>query len=419
VIEDAEGDAGPDTDPDAGGERLARWRADTPGCSDVVHLNHAGSSLPPTVVTDTVVDHLRLEARIGGYEAADRAADRIAAGYRSVARLIGARDDEIALVENATRGWDLAFYSLPLRPGDRVLTGVAEYASNYLAFLHARATRGIEIVVVPDDESGAIDVEALDRLVDERTRLIAITHVPTNGGLVNPAERVGAVARRHGVPYLLDACQSVGQLDVDVDRIGCDFLSATGRKFLRGPRGTGLLYARRETTAEVHPALIDLHAAEWISRDGYRLRADARRFESWESSVACRLGLGAAADYALGVGLPVIERRVTALAAGLRRRLAALPGVTVRDKGLRLAGIVTFEVDGLPAVTVRDLLRAAGINTSVTTAGSTRLDFEQRGLPDLVRASVHYLTDEPELDRLVDTLRSMHSNRTLRQRLQS
>jgi selenocysteine lyase/cysteine desulfurase len=384
---------------------LARWRADTPGCAHVVHLNHAGASLPPAVVTDTVIEHLRLEARIGGYEAQATQADRLEAVYDSLARLIGARDDEIALIENATRAWDMAFYSIPFRPGDRIVTGVAEYASNYLAFLQARDRHEVEIVVAPDDATGAIDVEALDRLVDGRTRLIAITHVPTDGGLVNPAEAVGEVARRHGVLYLLDACQSVGQLAVDVDRIGCDFLSATGRKFLRGPRGTGFLYARRDTTAGLAPPMIDLQAATWEATDRYTVRPDARRFENWERPVAGQLGLGAAVDYALDVGLELIEHRVTRLATGLRDRLAGLPGVTVRDKGSRRGGIVSFQVHGVDAAAVRDGLHRESINTSVTSAGSTRLDFELRRLPDLVRASVHYLTTDDELDRLTAALR--------------
>jgi cysteine desulfurase / selenocysteine lyase len=388
-----------------------RWRADTPGCATVVHFNHAGSSLPPAPVTAAVIDHLRLEERIGGYEAADAVVDRLDAVYRSVARLIGADTSEIALVENATRAWDMAFYAVPFRPGDRIITGVAEYASNYLAFLHLRATRGVEIVLAPDDATGATDVEALEALIDERTRLIAITHVPTNGGLVNPAERIGEVANRHGVLYLLDACQSAGQLDVDVRRIGCDFLSVTGRKFLRGPRGTGFLYARASTTADLHPPFVDLHAATWTGVDSYELRQDARRFENWESYVAGRLGLAAAVDYALEIGLARIETLVDRAAAGLRERLAGLPVVTLQDKGFRRSGIVTFQSAEVTAPTLRNHLHANGINVSVTTATSTRLDFEQRGLPDLVRASVHYLTTDDELDRLVDAVRSLHQAR--------
>ena len=384
-----------------------RWRADTPGCATVVHLNHAGSSLPPAPVTSAVVDHLRLEERIGGYEAADAARDRLEAVYTSVARLVGATATEIALVENATRAWDMAFYSVPFEPGDRIITGVAEYASNYLAFLHLKATRGVEIAVAPDDSRGATDAEALEALIDDRTRLIAVTHVPTNGGLVNPAELIGEVARRHGVLYLLDACQSVGQLDVDVRRIGCDFLSATGRKFLRGPRGTGLLYARASTTTELHPPFVDLHAATWTGTDTYELRRDARRFENWESYVAGRLGLGAAVDYALDIGPARIESLVGLAAAGLRERLAGLPTVTMEDKGSHRSGIVTFQHARLDATAIRNRLHAGGINVSITTATSTRLDFEQRGLPDLVRASVHYFTTDDELDRLVDAVRGL------------
>jgi selenocysteine lyase/cysteine desulfurase len=373
----------------------------------VLHLNHAGSSLPPRIVTSTVIDHLRLEERIGGYEAEDAARDRTGAVYASVAQLLGADPTEIALVENATRAWDMAFYAVALRPGDRIITGVAEYASNYLAFLHLKATRGVEIVVAPDGADGALDVEALEALIDDRTRLIAVTHVPTNGGLVNPAERIGEVARRHGVLFLLDACQSVGQLEVDVRRIGCDFLSATGRKFLRGPRGTGFLYARAATTAETHPPFVDLHAATWTGADTYELRPDARRFENWESFVAGRLGLGAAVDYALAIGTDRIQAMVQRVGEELRARLTELPALTVYDKGSRRCGIVSFRHARIDATTIRDGLRAKGINVSVTTETSTRLDFEQRRMPDLVRASGHYLTTDGELDRFVDALREL------------
>lgn len=379
---------------------LERVRADTPGAARVIHFNNAGSALPPAPVLDAVVDHLRLEAEIGGYEAADRAQPRVERTYAAIARLLNAAPDEIALIENATRAWDMAFYGLGLRPGDRVLTGANEYASNVLAFLQV----GADVVVVPDDESGAIDVTALERLIDERVKLIALTHVPTNGGLVNPAEAVGRIARAAGVPFLLDACQSAGQIPLDVERLQCDMLSATGRKYLRGPRGTGFLYVRRHMLERLRPPMIDLHAATWVATREYDLRPDARRFENWESYVAGRVGLGVAAEYALSLGIEAIEARVTGLADTLRAHLAAIPGVTVRDLGTRRCRIVSFTVAGKDAAGLKDALRSRSVNVSVSSLASTRFDMERRRLESLLRASVHYYNSEDEIDRFCTIL---------------
>ena len=384
---------------------VARARRDTPGSMRVAHLNNAGAALPPSPVTDAVIAHLRLEAEIGGYEAAGVAAERIQATYRGIARLIGCEVDEVAILENATRAWDMAFYAMQFQPGDRILTAHAEYASNVIAFLQVARRTGAVIEIVDDDEHGQLCIADLRRRLNSRSvKLVAITHVPTQGGLVNPAEEVGTVAREAAVPFLLDACQSVGQLPVDVSRIGCDLLSATGRKFLRGPRGTGFLYVRRSFLDHLEPPFLDLHAATWTAPQRYEIRPDARRFESWETNYAAKIGLGVAADYALSWGLDAIESRITLLAEGLRDRLRAVDGVRVHDQGRRRCGIVTFTVDGVAADQVRRRLAELGVNTSVSYAGSARFDLPRRGLAELVRASVHYYNTEEELDRLVDAL---------------
>jgi selenocysteine lyase/cysteine desulfurase len=386
---------------------VERARRDTPGASNVAHLNNAGAALPPVQVTDAVIAHLRREAELGGYEAAEAAADQVERTYAAIAQLVGCQVDEVAVIENATRAWDMAFYGLSLEPGDRILTARAEYASNVIAFLHVARRTGAVVEVVENDESGQLSVADLrHRLRDGKgpVKLVAITHVPTQGGLVNPAEEVGAAAREAGVPYLLDACQSIGQLPVDVDRIGCDVLSATGRKFLRGPRGTGFLYVRRAFLEQIEPPFLDLHAATWTAPDEYVVRDDARRFENWETNYAAKIGLGVAVDYALGWGMESIEARVTALADTLRAALTAVPGVAVHDQGRRRCGIVTFTIDGVPAQQVQQRLAEHGVNVSVSLVDYARLDLTARGLPDLVRASVHYYNTDDELDRLIRAL---------------
>jgi selenocysteine lyase/cysteine desulfurase len=384
-----------------------RIRADTPATSRLTYLHNAGAALMPTPVAATMKQHIDLESEIGGYAAADRESDRLEAVYGSVARLLNAGPDEIALVENATVAWQMAFYSLPFRRGDRILTAEAEYAANYVAFLQVAKRTGATIDIVPSDASGELDVDALDRMVDERVKLIAITWVPTNGGLVNPAAAIGRIARARGIPYLLDACQAVGQMIVDVEAVGCDMLSATGRKFLRGPRGTGFLYVRRAMLQRLEPPMIDHFAAPWVSRNEYQLRDDARRFETWENNYAARLGLGVAVDYALDIGIGPIEQRCRLLADRLRSGLASIGGVTIRDLGRRPGAIVSFTMEGHDAESIVSSAGAARITIGASDPPSTRIDAEIRSLPMLVRASPHYYNTEAEIDRLIDHIATL------------
>lgn len=378
---------------------LARARRDTPGCENVLHFNNAGAALMPEPVLDAVINHLRLEAAIGGYEAKDRELEAVDHVYGAAAQLIGCERDEIAIIENATRAWDMAFYAIPFKPGDRILTARAEYVSNYIAFLQVAQRTGARIEVIPNDEYGQISVEALRDMIDERVRLISITHVPTNGGLVNPAAEVGRVAREAGVLYLLDACQSVGQMPIDVSRIGCDILSTTGRKYLRGPRGTGFLYVQRSLIEQLEPPFLDLHAARWVAKDRFEIRPDARRFENWETYYAGKIGLGIAIDYALEWGIESIWARVVKLANLLRTRLTDLGFVTVHDLGAERCGIVTFTVQGVDSFEVQRKLAENRINVTVSEAESTRLDMDERNLEVIVRASVHYYNSEEEIER--------------------
>lgn len=387
---------------------LERARRETPGASRVLHLNNAGAALMPQPVLDAVKDHLDLEANFGGYEAARMRSAQHSAVYASLARLIGAAPAEIAVVENATRAWDMAFYSIPFAPGEVILTSQVEYASNHIAYLQVARRTGAVVQVVPGDESGQIDLEALERMLHGRVKLVSLTHIPTNGGLVNPAAEVGRLTRKYGVLYLLDACQSAGQMPLDVAQIGCDLLSATSRKYLRGPRGVGFLYARQVVLETLEPPFLDLHAATWEAPERYAIEPSARRFENWECSVANKLGLGAAVDYALAWGLEQTWPRVQALAQQLRLSLSEMPGCTLLDLGRERCGIVSFNLRGISADQVRQAMLAQGINVNVSRAPSTLLDMGGRGIQDLVRASVHYYNSEAELERFLQALEQLN-----------
>ncbi len=381
---------------------IDKARADTPTCRNLVHFNNAGSSLMPTPVFDSVIRHLQLEQEIGGYEAHAQVMEDIVAFYTEFGSLLNASADEIAFIENATRAWDMAFYSLPLQPGDRILTHESEYVSNYLALLQQVERRKLHIDLVPSDEHGQIDLVELQNRITDRTRVIALTHIPTQGGLVNPVEAVGEIAKREGLIYLLDACQSAGQIQLDVKKIQCDLLSGTGRKFLRGPRGTGFLYVRKQFLEQLDPPFVDLHSATWTRDDGFEFQPNATRFENWESFYAGRIGLMQAVRYANQLGLASIEKRVCALGSQLRSTLDSINGVSTLDQGERRCGIVTFNKAGVSAADMKEKLSQHNMNVSVSSFNSARLDFARRNLTDITRASVHYFNTLDEINRFAE-----------------
>ncbi len=383
---------------------IARARADTRHCENIVHFNNAGAALMPRPVADALHAYLYKEERVGGYETADEERESLDRFYHATAKLLNCAADEIAFVENATRAWDMAFYSFRFSAGDRILTTLAEYGSNVIAYNHQARRCGVEIVFVPNDEFGQIDTRRLENLIDERVKLISISHIPTGGGLVNPAAAVGKIAKAANVPFLLDACQAVGQLPLDVEAIGCDILCGTGRKYLRGPRGTGFLYVCKGLADRLDPPFLDLHAATLVSPTAYRVRPDAGRFENWEQYFAGKGALGVAVDYALSYGMNAIQSRIYHLAGKLREKLAKIEGVEITDEGRERCGIVTFTAGSLSPPEIQRRLKPYRINVSTAGGSGNLVSFRQRGLEEVVRASVHYYNTEAEIDYFMETL---------------
>lgn len=386
---------------------LDRIRRDTPAAESAVFLDSAGSSLPPTPVVETAIAHLRREAEVGGYRAANERMADLAAVKTSIGTLIGAQASDIALSDSATRAWSDFFYSVPLKKGDRILLCEVEYASNAIAALQRAAAVGAVVEFVPSDPTGQVDLQALETMLDENVRIVSLVHAPTNGGLINPAREVAELAHRYGALVLLDACQSIGQIRVDVSELGVDALSATGRKWLRGPRGTGFLYLRPELATSLEPPALDLHSAQWVDQSTFQLAADVTRFEFWECDVAARLALGTAVDYLLDIGIDNVADAISERAEYLRSSLRTIDGVTVHDLGDRKSGIVSFTVDGQAPTEVRDCLAAKGVTVTVSHRRSTLVDMTQRGLDAVIRASPHYFVTIAQLDEMIEALRGM------------
>lgn len=384
-----------------------RWRADTAAATaGRIHLNNAGAALMPKPVADAMFAHLQRELQYGGYEAADAADAAIAEAYGDVARLIGTQSRNVAFVENATVAFDLALGAYELGSGDVILTTRNDYISNQLAYLALASRRGVAVVRAEDLPEGGVDPDSVRELIARhRPKVMALSWIPTNSGLVQDAAAVGRVCAELEVPYVVDACQAVGQLHIDVDALHCDFLAATARKFLRGPRGIGFLYVSDRALAQGRqPMFPDMRGAHWQDADTFTLADDAKRFENWEFSYALVLGMGEAARYALRVGVQEGGAYAASLAAYARDSLARLPDAQVLDRGRELCAIVTVHFPGHDARTLVQRLRDEAINTSATLREYAVLDMDEKRVPDAVRLSPHYYNTRAEVDAAVAAL---------------
>jgi selenocysteine lyase/cysteine desulfurase len=381
-------------------------RVETPGCSEIIHLNNAGAALPPGPVLSATIDYLEAESRLGGYQVALSRAEDLNRVYDAGAVLLGCQPDELAFTNSGTHAWTTALRAIALEPGDRVLASTAEYQANVYSLIQLRK-RGIEVELIPDEPSGQVSLDALERMLARSAKpvkLVCATHIPTGGGIVNPVGEIGRLVNEAGARYLLDATQSVGQMALAVDEIGCDFLTVTGRKFLRGPRGTGLLYVRSGQDDLLDPEVLDGRSARWVGDWDYALSDGARRYETFEANMSAKVGLGVAIEYALRIGLDSISKRIKDLADALRALLGGLPLVRLAEHSGPQSGLVTFAVEGRSSDAVVTTLRAWGVNTSVVPTVPPAWDPFARIRTGLVRASVHYYNTDEELELAVAAL---------------
>lgn len=383
---------------------ITQLRKDTPGTQHVTHFNNAGASLTTQPVLDAIQEFLQEEAITGGYRFMAQEAEAIQEFYVQAAKLINASPQEIALTQNASSSLSLALYAIPWQKGDVILTSEIEYGNNFLNYLKLKEEKGVEIRVFPLGKNGYFDLQNFEKYIDDKVKLIAITHIPTNSGMIAPVEAIGEIAKKHGILYMVDACQSIGHLPFDVEKIGCDFATATSRKYLRGPRGLGFLYVRASVIETLSPVFLEMLFADWQSDTEFQLNKSIKMFEVWEKPYSLMAGFTAAIKYANDLGMDNIWKRTKSLADYLRKQLQTIEGVTVQDIGENQCGIVTFTKSGISPEAMQQHLQSLNINISVSGRFSSVLDMDNRGLSAVIRASVHYYNTKAEIDFLIENL---------------
>ncbi len=381
-------------------------RDDTLGCSLHTHLNNAGASLQAKPVSQAVIDYLTEEALHGGYEVAAKHAKDIAGFYDATARLINAQPHNVAFAGSATDAYFRALSSIPFEPGDVILTTDDDYVSNQIAFLYLQKKQKIRLLRAAKLPEGGVDPQSVKEVIDlHQPKLVAVTHVPTNSGLVQDIESVGQFCQERDVWYIVDACQSAGQIPLDVEKIGCDFLCSTMRKWLRGPRGAGFLYVSDLVLgAGFEPVFPDMAGGIWVGPDEYEKEKTARRYEQWEKNYGLVLGSKVAIEYAMNLGLDAIEREVTALSDYTRSQLSTLQGVRVLDRGHRKCGIVTANIEGKKPAEVKKALDDANIHAGFATPINAQIDFLEKGVDWALRISPHYYNTKAEIDKTIEVL---------------
>lgn len=388
---------------------LNKVRRDTPHCQDRIFLNSAGSSLMPNQVLDRMKHYLDEEAQYGGYKLYEMYESEINEFYLETAKILNCQPHNIAYTFNATDAFAQAIYSIPFESGDIIITSDDDYISNHIQFNALYKRFGVQTIRVNNLENGELDLIHLERLIREHNpKLISITHVPTNTGKVQDVESVGELCESYDILYIVDACQSVGQMPVDVEKVKCDFLSVTGRKFLRGPRGTGFLFVSdRVLKMGLTPLRLDGWSANWVAPNRFEFHESARRYEVYEQSYSCTLGFKEAIRYANEIGLEEIYTYNQELLTRLKSNLAAHGDILFLDQGERLVNIFSFQKKGVSKAKIEEALTEHEVYFSSAFRGSALIDFDKKGVDWSIRLSPHYFNTMAEIDQISEIIKNV------------
>lgn len=387
---------------------IDKIREDTLHCDNFIHFNNAGAALPPKSVNEAIIAFLKEEEATGGYEMEARHAESIDQIYKEIAKLIRCQSDEIAITDNASTAFSKALYSIPFQEGDEIITSEIEYSSNFLNYLKLKRDKGINIITIPVGENGPIDIQKLEDSISKKTKLVAVTHMPTSSGAIAPVGAIGEITKQHDILYMVDTCQSIGHYPTFVDELHCDFLTGTSRKYIRGPRGLGFLYARKSIYKDLDPFMLEAMGAEWQSTDSYELNYTSKMFEAFEKPYAFMMGLQEAVKYANNLGIENIWSRITDLSTYARSLFAQHKELSLQDgKGKELSGIITLTIKNKSSLEIQEELKRNKINISICKPFTSLTDMQNKGLDSSCRLSLHYYNTKEEVERVNDILQNI------------
>jgi cysteine desulfurase / selenocysteine lyase len=373
------------------------------------YLNNAGAGIMSTKTYEVIINYLKLEREIGAYHAAAKSKTLSDNFYINAAKLINANSpSEIAYMDSASRGWNMIVYGTPLKKGDTILTLSSEFGTNLITLFNYAKLNDFKVCVIKCDINGSFLIEEIENKLKEGAKLIAISHAVAHGSIINPVEEIGKLAKKYGAYYIVDGCQTVGQIKVDVQSIQCDAYMTTGRKWLCGPRGTGFLYVK--SSSQMRTTQLDLASADLIFDDNLNLirievRNDAKQFELWEKSFANLLGLSSAIEECLESKIEVISVKIQELSNKLRFAASSNENIKLIGKTISLSGILGFYLDDYSKESyVQNEFDKFDLRISTMSDWDCPMHFPKNGANKIFRLSPHFYTDNDTIEKACEII---------------
>ncbi|RMF30889.1 MAG: aminotransferase class V-fold PLP-dependent enzyme [Candidatus Nitrosothermus koennekii] len=370
-------------------------RRDFPITRRLIYMNNASSAPMPISSIKAITDYILFESEHGPDSriVSDRIEEITIDTRRRLSKMLRCKEEEIIFTQSTTDGINFVSQGLRLKKGDNIIIrdSIHEHPSNYIPW--ARLEDRCEVRRLNIDEDGSIDLEELEELIDDNTKVIALSHALFNTGLILPVEEVGKIAKKYNVPFFIDAAQTVGCLDVDLSKIDCNFLSFTGSKWLCGPSGIGVFYCRKDSQDMLEPLLSGFESM-FVKDDKLLLKDIPDRFEAGFRNYIGIVGLNASLKYIMNVGIDNIRERNMRLADMLREGLKDKK-VYGPEEDHKRTSIVSFALDD--------------VDSAIEKLEKNNIIFAKRDISgkNIVRASPHFFNDEREVLEALNVIRTL------------